>query len=84
MFYYSSTGTGVLNMQVLLYPDGIIKLQYATMDPGDYAYGLESATIGIQNSDADDALQVVNNAAYIHSNMAIEITAQHPECAFPQ
>jgi agmatine/peptidylarginine deiminase len=73
--YYSSSGTGSLNFQVVLYPDGRIVLQYAVMDPG--VEDLLSCTIGIQNSEFDDGLQVVRNAAYVHDNLAIEITAAH-------
>ncbi len=73
--YYSSTGTGSLNFQVILYTDGRIVLQYAVMDPG--LEDLLSCTIGIQNSEYDDGLQVVRNAAYLHDYLAIEITAAH-------
>jgi len=74
-FYYSSTGAGDLSFQAHLYPDGSIQLQYGGMDPG--VLTLEGSTIGIQNSVGDDALQVVYNAAYMHSNMAIQFSADH-------
>ncbi len=63
--------TDDLNFQVILYPDGTILYQYATMSTST----LNSATIGIQNYDRDDGLQVVYNADYLHDNMAIRIAA---------
>ena len=56
-----------LTFQAILYPNGRIVYQYATM-----AGFLTSATIGIQNAARDDGLQVVFNAAYLHDNMAVE------------
>mgnify|MGYP006278649613 CR=1 FL=1 len=79
--YYSSTGTGSLDFQVILYPDGRLLLQYAVMDPG--LEDLLSCTIGIQNSEYDDGLQVVRNAAYLHDYLAIEINAAHWLSAVP-
>ena len=61
---------GSYTFEVILYPDGEMTFQYQTMD-GD----LESATIGIENADASDGLQVVYNAAYIHDELAIHISA---------
>ena len=80
-FYSGSTGTGSLSFQAILHPDGEIDLQYGTMDPGTLT--LDAATIGIQNSAADDALQVVNTAAYAHSDLAVQITAEHWLSALP-
>ncbi|HKK20225.1 MAG TPA: C25 family peptidase C-terminal domain-containing protein, partial [candidate division Zixibacteria bacterium] len=80
-FYYSTTGTGTTSFQAILNADGTILLQYGTMDPGSQT--LQSATIGIQNADENDALQVVYNAPYMHNNLAIAITAQHWLSALP-
>ena len=73
--YISGGGTGDLTFQMILYANGRIVLQYGTMDPGADSDGLEGATIGIQNSTEDDGLTVVYNAAYMHDNMAIQISA---------
>ncbi|MFH2036264.1 MAG: M14 family zinc carboxypeptidase [Candidatus Zixiibacteriota bacterium] len=73
--YYSTTGTGSLTCQAILYESGKIILQYATMDPGSDYDGLEGAMIGIENSVGDDGLQVVYNAAYMQDNLAIQFTA---------
>ncbi len=80
-FYYSTTGTGTTNFQAILNADGTILMQYGTMDPGSQT--LQSATIGIQNSVQNDALQIAYNAPYIHNDMAIAITAQHWLSALP-
>jgi len=74
-FYSGASGTGSLNFQLILNADGGIKLQYGLMDPG--VLTLASATIGIQNAEADDALEIVNNAVYMHNDLAVEITAEH-------
>ncbi len=71
--YSGLTGTGSITCQAILYPNGSITLQYATMDPGTDS--LSEATVGIENADGADGLQVVYNAAYMHSNMAIDISA---------
>ncbi len=73
--YLSPEGTGDLSFQVILYANGQITMQYDQMDPGADTDGLAGATIGIQNSDHTDALQIVFNAAYMHNQLAIEIGA---------
>lgn len=72
--YLGTTGTGSLNFQVHLYADGTVQLHYGVMDPGEK--DLLSAGIGIQNSTQDDGLTILNNAAYMHDNLAIEIASQ--------
>jgi hypothetical protein len=62
------TGGGPYTFQVILYPTGKIVFQYLTMA----GTRLDEATIGIQNEDGTDGLQVVYNADYVHDNMAIE------------
>ena len=73
--YYSSTGTGSLSFQAVLYAAGEIILQYAVMDPGSDAAGLAGATIGIENSTGSDGLAVVYDAAYMHDYLAIRLMA---------
>lgn len=55
--------------QVMLFADGTIKFQYQSMNGI-----LTSATVGIENLDGSDGLQIVNNAEYITDGLAIEIT----------
>ena len=64
--YYNE---GSYSFEAILYPDGEILFQYQNMN-GD----LTSATIGIENSNASDGLQVVYNASYVHNNLALLIT----------
>lgn len=63
------TGTGSFTFQVILKPSGDIIYQYLTMTGA-----VNSATIGIENCDGTIALQVVNNATYMHDNLAILFT----------
>lgn len=63
--HYSSGGP--YTYQVILNSDGSMVFQYDTM-----ATPLDSCTIGMQNSDGTDGLQVVFNGAYMHDSLAIE------------
>lgn len=45
------------------------------MDAGTLNFN--SGTVGMQNSNADDGLTVTYNAAYIHSDMAIEFSSKN-------
>jgi hypothetical protein len=49
---------GNLNFQAILYSDGDIDFNYATMDPGNDE--LDLSTIGIENINASDGLQIVS------------------------
>ncbi len=64
---------GSFTFQAILYASGQMLFQYAEFmpDAGDEA----SATIGLENADATDGLQVVYNAPYVHENLAIRISA---------
>ncbi len=72
-FYYWFGGTGSTTFEAVLYPDGDIELNYATMNAGSHS--LSSGTIGIENINASDGLQIVYNAPYMHSNLSIHISA---------
>jgi subtilisin family serine protease len=63
-YYDSSPET----FQVILNADGTILYQYQTVALNN------GCTIGIENQDGNDGLQIVFNADYLHSNMAILIT----------
>ncbi len=63
-------GAGELStFQVILNESGSVVLQYLRMT--DDADEPNSHTIGIENADGSDGLQVVNNAAYVHDDLAI-------------
>jgi len=64
-------GTGSVNAQVVIHPNGNIEMNYASLSGG--SHGLNSATIGIENINATDGLQIVYNAAYLHSSLSIRI-----------
>jgi hypothetical protein len=70
---YSSTpfysGGGDLNFEIILYPSGRIAFEYGSIDGG--SRGLNQLSIGIENIDGSDGLQVTYDADYLHSNMAI-------------
>ncbi len=68
------TGTSQYNtFEILLYPDGRIVFQYLLMQSSS-AY----ATIGIQNHDGTDGLEIAFNTDYIHDRMAIHISTGLP------
>ena len=65
--HYNSGGpTGPYTFQIILLSDGDIVFQYKDINSPD-----NSATVGIQNSDGSDGLQVVFNAAYLHNQLAV-------------
>lgn len=69
-FYYSE---GSVNAQAVLYPNGNIEINYGTLNGG--SHGLTTATVGIENINASDGLQIVYNASYLHSNLSIRISS---------
>jgi len=79
-YYYSSTPgyTGALTFQIILYEDGHFVMQYKSMNPGSYSTGLNGATIGFENAGGTDGLQICYNAAYMHDNLAIQVTVPPP------
>jgi subtilisin family serine protease len=62
---------GPYTFEVILYPSGKIVYQYLSMA----GTRLAEATIGIQNADGTDGLQVVYNADYVHDDLAIMFSA---------
>ncbi len=58
--------------QVILSPNGTVKTQYKNM--GISAGTLTSSAIGIENATGTIGLGVVNNAAYMHNNLAIKFS----------
>jgi len=60
-----------VNAEVVLYPSGKILLQYADFTA---SWPLTSATVGIENGDGTDGLNVVYNAAYLHNSLAVEFS----------
>ena len=69
-FYYSD---GSVNAQAVIYPNGNIEINYGSLDGG--SHGLNLATVGIENVNASDGLQIVYDAGYLHSNLSIRISS---------
>ena len=65
---YSATGS--LTFQIVLSSNGRVMFYYNNMNAT-----LTSATVGIENSNGTDGLQIVYNAAYISNGLAIKISA---------
>ena len=68
-----ASGTS-LTFQAILSPEGGVVYQYLDMDAD-----LTSATVGIENSDGTDGLQVVFNAEYVENNLATKINTPWPD-----
>ncbi len=67
--YDNSTNPGdVITAQIILSPNGNIRLQYQAMGAG---FDLTGNTIGIENVDGSIGLQVSQNTSYIHPNLAV-------------
>ena len=64
-------GSDPYTFQVILAPSGEIRFQYSLMQ-GSVDY----ATVGIENIDGTDGLQVVFDAPYIHDNLAVRIRCE--------
>jgi hypothetical protein len=67
---YGGDAGDVIDAQVILYPDGTMKFQYHTIEPGFHRLG---NTIGIENADGTDGLEISRNTSYLHDLLAIEI-----------
>lgn len=66
---YSATGS--LTFQVVLHSSGKILVNYNNMNAT-----LNSATIGIENQNGTDGLQVAYNANYVQNNLALQFSAE--------
>jgi hypothetical protein len=71
--YVSTGGRGSFTFQAILSSSGAVVYQYQNMAPAPE--DVTSATIGIEDAAGADGLQVVHNAAYIESNLAIRFIA---------
>lgn len=68
VIHYVGNYNGTYDFQVILYSNGEILFQYR-----DVTGDIDSATIGIQNADATDALQIIYNAVYAQNELAVKI-----------
>ena len=70
--HYSGAGVlGLYTFQVILNRNGTMLYQYL-----DMRQTITSATIGIENTDASDGLEIVFNAPYMHDSLAIRIASE--------
>jgi hypothetical protein len=67
---YRADPGDVVDMEVIIYKDGRIRYQYGTIGTG---FDLSYCTVGIENQNGTDGLEIVYHASYLHSNLAIEI-----------
>ncbi len=62
--FFGTTSTATF--QVILYETGRIDFQYQSVQNGS-----TGATVGIENIDGTEGIQIVNNEAFVHDNMTI-------------
>ncbi|MEA1973564.1 MAG: carboxypeptidase regulatory-like domain-containing protein, partial [Candidatus Cloacimonadota bacterium] len=67
--HYSGQYDGIYTFQAIIQSNGNITYMYNEM-VGD----IDSATIGTENSNGNDGLQIVYNNSYIHDELAIKIS----------
>lgn len=65
------SGTGTYTYQVVIYSSGKIMFYYKSMTGS-----VTGASVGMENVDGTDGLQMAYNAAYIHDNLAVKISAE--------
>lgn len=65
-------GTGLATFQAILYPSGDIKFQYKDVNTFS---GLTSSTVGVENEDGTDALNIVFNNYYVKDGLAVLISS---------
>ncbi len=66
---YAAAAGEVVNAEVILYPDGRITYQYLTIAPG---FDIANNTIGLENADGTDGIEVSYLTTYLHDNLAID------------
>ena len=70
--HYGTTTPGLYTFQVILNASGSVLCQYL-----DMRQTLNSSTIGMENADGSDGLQVVFNANYIHNDYGDPLQPRH-------
>jgi hypothetical protein len=66
---YSAAPGDIITAEVIMRPDGTVRFQYLSIAPG---LDILNCTVGIENQDGFDGLEVVYHASYLHDNLAIE------------
>ncbi len=74
--YESATNPGdVITAQVILSPDGSVKIQYQTIAAG---FDILGCTVGMENAAGTAGLTVTYNANYLHNSLAIYMGPPEP------
>ncbi|CAD6491521.1 MAG: Peptidase family C25 [Candidatus Argoarchaeum ethanivorans] len=73
--YGEFSGSGQVNAEVILYPNGRIVYQYADFTGG---FDTDGCTVGIENVDGTDGLEVAFNTPYLHDALAVEFRCGPP------
>lgn len=74
--YESATNPGdVITAQVILSPDGSVKIQYLTIAAG---FDILGCTVGMENATGTVGLTATYNANYLHNNLAIYMGPPEP------
>ncbi|MCH7948049.1 MAG: hypothetical protein IIC66_09665, partial [candidate division Zixibacteria bacterium] len=68
---FNASAGDIINAEIILYPDGKIKFQYLSVASG---FDVSSSTIGIENSDGTDGLEVAYLTAYAKDSLAVEFS----------
>jgi hypothetical protein len=66
-------GNAWVDAEIILYASGKIKVQYGHIEP---LFNLIESTVGIENFDGTDGLQVVFNGPYLHENLALVFASE--------
>ena len=69
--YPEYDSSNYINAEVILYQDGKIKLQYDNFTP---EFDKQGCTIGIENINGSDGLEVALNTDYLHDQLAVLIS----------
>ena len=71
---YSASPGDVITAEVIIESDGTIILQYLTIAAG---FDVASGTVGIENPDGTDGLEIAYLTAYLHDSLTVLITAPY-------
>jgi hypothetical protein len=66
---YSANPGDVASAEIILYPDGGIKIQYLSIAPG---FDIANSTVGMENLSGSDGLTVVHNNSYLKDSLVVE------------
>ena len=69
---FDSDSSQTYTFQAILNEDGTLLFQYADVESGG---DLQSATVGIENYDGSDGLQVAFNTSYVEDGLAVALAA---------